>query len=408
MRYSSLTGRIGGHRVTAWDLHAAAAEAQANGEDVIVLSVGDPDFATPAPIVQAAVAALAAGDTHYADVLGRTALRRAIADLHTRRAGQAVGADQVIVLPGAQNALFAACLCLFEAGDEVIVPEPMYLTYEACVGAAGATMVTVPQPRALGLRLDTAALAASVTPRTRAILFANPCNPTGLIADTDELAAIADLARRHDLWVIVDEVYAALAFDHPHVSIAALPGMADRTVTINSLSKSHAMTGWRAGWAVGPRALIEHMGRLAMCMLYGLPGFVMEAALTAVRDYDRTAAAMCAIYQRRRDLVLDRLSRVEGIACLPPEAGMFMLVDVSASGLAAGDFAWALYDATGVAVLDAGAFGPSTEGMVRLSFAAEDAQLEEACRRIGRFVAGLLAAAPVAPAGPVAALAHSA
>ncbi|MGY0791396.1 pyridoxal phosphate-dependent aminotransferase [Azospirillum argentinense] len=388
MRFSSLTDRIRGDRVAAWDIHFAAWTAKGRGEDVIVLSVGDPDFDTPAPVRDAAIAALHAGDTHYTPIPGRPELRAALARDVARRTGLPVEPENVIVCAGAQNGLFNATLCLVEAGDEVLVPEPMYLTYEACVRASGATLVPV-APDAATLRLDPAALAAAVTPRTRAIFLATPANPTGIVMSMEELEAVSDLARRHDLWVVADEVYASLTFDRPHVSIATLPGMAERTVTINSLSKSHAMTGWRAGWVVAPAPLVAHMGTLALCMLYGLPGFVQQAALVAVEQGDEAVAAMREGYRRRRDIALEALGSVPGLRCLKPEAGMFMLVDVRGTGLPTMEFAWRLFRETGVSVLDAGAFGPAAAGCVRLSFAVSEAELAEACRRIAAFVTGL-------------------
>ena len=388
MRFSSLTDRIRGDRVAAWDIHFAAWAAKGRGEDVIVLSVGDPDFDTPAPVRDAAIAALHAGDTHYTPIPGRPELRAALARDFTRRTGLTAEPENVIVCAGAQNGLFNATLCLVEAGDEVLVPEPMYLTYEACIRASGATLVPVPADAAT-LRLDAAAMAAAVTPRTRAIFLATPANPTGIVMSAEELEAVAEIARRHDLWVVVDEVYASLTFDRPHLSLATLPGMAERTVTINSLSKSHAMTGWRAGWVVAPAPLVGHMGTLALCMLYGLPGFIQQAALTAVEQGESAVAEMREGYRRRRDIAMELLQGVPGLRCLRPEAGMFMLVDVSGTGLPTMEFAWRLFRETGVSVLDAGAFGPAAANCVRLSFAIGEDRLAEACKRIAGFVTGL-------------------
>ncbi|WP_285641450.1 aminotransferase class I/II-fold pyridoxal phosphate-dependent enzyme [Pseudomonas sp. NBRC 100443] len=399
MRYSSLVDRMVGPGAAAWDIHYAAVAAQRAGEDAIVLSVGDPDFATPAFITDAAVASLQAGDTHYSDVAGRPELRQAIADLYRRRFDLQVGADNVIVLAGAQNALFAAALCLLEAGDEVIVFDPVYVTYEATLKATGAKLVAVPTPADNGFRLDAAALEAAITPRTKAIFFANPNNPTGVVMRPDELRAIAAVAERHDLWVVVDEVYEALTFEQPHQSFAALPGMAARTLSLGSLSKSHAMTGWRAGWIVAEPKLVGHIENLALNMLYGLPGFVQEAALAAVRRHDEVAAGMREVYRRRRDLVLRQLARSPRLKVLSPEAGMFVMVDVRGTGLSSLDFAWQLFRARGVSVLDAAAFGPQADGFVRLSFTLADETLAEACERILGFVEGLPVASPVG-AGP--------
>ncbi len=386
MKYAGLVHRIQGKRALAWGIHRRALKAQDAGEDVIVLTVGDPEFATPAPIVERAVAALRAGDTHYATQSGREPLRALIAEQHQQRNGGSWGVDNVILLPGAQNALFAASLCLLEAGDEVIVPEPMYLTYEACVRATGAHLVTVPVHRDRAFHLDCDAIAAAVTDKTRAIFFATPCNPTGVVVPAADLQRIVDIAIEHDLWVLSDEVYADLSFEPPHLSMASLPGMAERTITLGSLSKSHAMAGWRVGWAIGPSELIAHMGTLALAMLFGLPGFVQQAAMTALQMRDEVAADMRAIYRARRDLVFARIQQIPRLRCLLPEAGMFMLIDVSGTGLDPLTFTERLFDAEKVSLIDASTFGDSARGYVRLGFVVDEERLEEACRRIGRFV----------------------
>ncbi|WP_174365589.1 aminotransferase class I/II-fold pyridoxal phosphate-dependent enzyme [uncultured Caballeronia sp.] len=390
MKYSNLVERLQGKRTAAWEIHHAAQQAFNKGEDVIILSVGDPDFATPEVIVDRAVSALREGDTHYADVVGRAPLRAAIARDHVQQTGnQGIDENNVIVVAGAQNGLFATSLCLCEAGDEIVVPEPMYLTYEASVRVTGATLVPVAVDPAKAFHLDCDALEAAITPRTKAIFFATPCNPTGVVMPRPDLERIAALAKKHDLWIVSDEVYADLTFDREHVSIASLDGLAERTVTIGSLSKSHAMPGWRVGWVIGPKTLVEHLGRLALCMLYGLPGFIQQAAMTALENRPQIVADMREIYRRRRDIVFDRLRDVPGLHCLLPEAGMFMMVDVTGTGLSAYDFSWQLFRAQGVSVLDASAFGETAAGFVRLGFVLDEARLAEACDRIATFVASI-------------------
>ena len=386
--FSPFVDRIAGRGAEAWALHVEAMAARRRGEDVIVMSVGDPDFATPTGIVDAAVAALRAGDTHYTPIVGRPSLRAAVAERHAARTGLDVDPDQVVILAGAQNGLFACALCLTGPGDEIIVPVPMYVTYEATIGAAGAHLVPVPCDQAGGFRPDPDRIEAAVTPRTRAIFFANPNNPTGVVIRRDELAAVAELAKKHDLWVVSDEVYADLVFDGEHLSIAALPGMAERTVTVSSLSKSHAMPGWRTGWAIAPPNVVPHLANLALCMLYGLPGFAQAAATEALIRFDGEAAEMRDHYRRRRDAVLKALAGISAIRCLKPEAGMFLLMDVRGTELSSKEFARNLYRSTGVSVLDAAPFG-GADGFVRVSFSNDDGQLEEGCQRIVNFVFGL-------------------
>ncbi len=386
-RYSTLTQRIRGSGAGVWRLHARALAARARGEDVIVLSVGDPDFATPAPIVDEAVRALRAGDTHYTPVIGREILRQAVADRHRRCTGQAVGVANVGIAAGAQSALFATAMCLLEAGDEVIALDPMYVTYEATLGATGARLVRVPQT-AGDFRPDVAAVAAAITSRTRALFIINPNNPTGVALSAEERDAIAALAVAHDLWVVSDEVYADLVFDGVHHPMAGA-GIDERCVTVGSLSKSHAMTGWRVGWTIGPAALIEHVEHLNLCMLYGLPGFSQTAAVAALTRYQDEAARMCGVYRARRDLVVGRLSGLPGLRVRSPQAGMFLMVQVDGLGMSGGAFAEALYEATGVSTLDGAAFGANAAHCVRLSFTLDEGALGEASTRIAGFVRGL-------------------
>ena len=386
MRYSSFVDRIGGETSAAWDLHSEAVAAKAQGRDVVVLSIGDPDLNTPDAVMDRAVEAMRSGDTHYAAVNGREPLRRAIADQHSKITGQTFGPENVCVYAGAQNALYAATTCLVQHGDEVIVPEPCYVTYEATIKGPGADWVLVSQPAASGFRPDVDAIGRAVTNRTKAIFIITPNNPTGVMMSKEELSAIGDIAKKNDLWVVSDEVYGELTFDQPHISIAGLPGMAERTVTISSLSKAYAMTGWRLGWAIGPEPLMDHMARLSLCMLYGMPGFIQEAATTAITTCSSDVEFIRETFRRRRDLLNARLAKIPSLSILSPEAGMFLMMDVRATGLSTAEFCRTLYDEAGVCVLDASPFGPSTDGYVRISFASSDEELTEACVRIEEFI----------------------
>jgi aspartate/methionine/tyrosine aminotransferase len=233
--------------------------------------------------------------------------------------------------------------------------------------------------------LDPKDLDTAITPKTKAIVFATPGNPTGAMFSRDVLEAMAKLAIARDLWVIADEVYAALSFGKPHVSIAALPGMGERTVTINSLSKSHAMTGWRIGWIVAPKVLIDFAHDLGLSTQYGLPGFIQQAAVRALAEPVPEVDAMREAYRRRRDAAITTLNQVPGLKVHVPEAGMFMMLDVRGTGLSAFDYALRLFEQTGVAVLDATPFGRSAEGHCRVSFVVDEKSLTEACRRIAAF-----------------------
>src|ERR1700691_3192848 len=387
MKYSQLVDRIAGEGSDAWQIHYEASAARERGEDVILLSVGDPDLDTPAPVLERAIERLRAGDTHYTPAPGRRAVRAAIAAAHRARTGQGVEVENVIYLSGTQNALFTASLCLAGPGDEVIALEPLYPTYPATIEVTGARLVRARAPADGGFRVDLAALEAAITPRTRAIFYASPNNPSGVILSEAELERIGELARRHSLWLVADEVYAGLAPAGRVPSLAAqLP---EQVVTIGSLSKTHAMPGWRAGWLVGPSQLVEHVESLVMCMLYGLPGFIQEAAITALSVAPQAEQRMRELCTARREFLFQGLAGITGIRCCTPDAGMFTLLDVRQTGLSGREFARELYRAERVSLMDGGAFGTETGGFVRLCFAADEAVLREACVRIRRFVASL-------------------
>ncbi|MFD2642829.1 pyridoxal phosphate-dependent aminotransferase [Pseudomonas japonica] len=390
MRFSSLTQRIAGDGAAAWEIHYRALAMRAEGRDVLLLSVGDPDFDTPQPIVEAAVDSLRGGHTHYSDIRGKQPLREAIARRYRQRGGQAVDADQVTVLAGAQCALFCVAQCVLEAGDEVIVPEPMYVTYEAVFGACGARIVTVPARPENGFRVDPADVAARITPRTRALALNSPHNPTGASLPRATWEALAELCVAHDLWLISDEVYSELLYHGQHISPASLPGMAERTATINSLSKSHAMTGWRVGWVIGSRELAAHLENLALCMLYGLPDFIQDAAVVALSHELPEVESMRETYRQRCELVCAQLEASPGLKVVRPDGGMFVMVDIRATGLSAQAFSSRLLETEGVSVLAGEAFGPSAAGHIRLGLVLDSAGLREACTRIARCAAALL------------------
>ncbi|WP_019529045.1 pyridoxal phosphate-dependent aminotransferase [Dasania marina] len=382
MRYSNFTQRIDGEGAAAWDIHNRAVEKSRQGEDIILLSMGDPDFDTPRPIIEAAIDSLRAGDTHYTDFTGEPELRQAIAQLHQHTTGQKVGIDNIVVLAGAQCALYCAAHCILDPGDEVIVPEPTYVTYEAVIGATGAKTVNVPMDPDNGFRINVADIEAAITDKTRAIMLNTPHNPTGAALSVADIEAIAALSIKHDLWVISDEVYASLVYDESHHSIAGIPGMADRAITLNSLSKSHAMTGWRLGWIVGPESLSYHLGNMVTAMLYGVPTFIQKAAVVAITGSDNEVEAMRIAYRDRRDLAYKHLNAVPNLRCHLPAGGMFMMIDIRKSGLSAQQFSNELLDRVGVSALAGEAFGPSAAGHIRISLGVPNEVLEQACQRI--------------------------
>jgi len=392
MRYSALTQRIAGDGAAAWQIHYRALELRERGVDVLLLSVGDPDFDTPRPIVQACIDSLLAGDTHYAEVRGNRGLRDSIARRHQRHGGQAVDVDQVIVTPGAQYGVYSVVQCLLDPGDEVIVAEPMYVTYEGVFGACGAKVVPVAVRPENGFRVDPADVAALITPKTRALLLNSPNNPSGASLPLMIWQELASLCIRHNLWLISDEVYSGLLYEGEHISPASLAGMAERTATIDSLSKSHAMSGWRVGWVIGPKTLIDHLEHLSLCMLFGIPDFVQNAAQVALDGDLPEVARMREEYRQRRDLVCASLNACPGLRAVRPDGGMFVMVDVRQTGLTAQHFAERLLEGYGVSVLAGEAFGPSAAGHIRIGLVVDQRQLADACRRIALCAMDLLEA----------------
>jgi arginine:pyruvate transaminase len=296
------------------------------------------------------------------------------------------------VVPGAQGGLFSALSCIAGAGDEVIIPEPIYATYEGVVGATGATMVTVPLDAARGFRPDIDAIAAAITPRTRAIWINTPHNPTGVVFTADEMAAIAALCRKHDLWLLSDEVYEDLAFARPHLGAWSLPDIADRAIVIGSLSKSHAVPAFRLGWMIAPPALVQHVSNLLLSVTYGSPAFLQDGALAALSADLPEVAALHEDYRRRAAMFCPILSEAPHCRVVPPEGGMFVLLDIRPTGLSAEEFAQGLLDAEHVATLPCDGFGASAEGYLRICLGVPDDRLEEAGHRIVRYAQRLAAA----------------
>lgn len=390
MRYGPLVERLAADGSDGWSVHFRAYQRRAAGIETLLLTVGDSDFESPPEAVAACKAALDAGQTRYTAILGDPRLRAAIAERHARQIGRPTGFEQVTVAAGAQNALFGVLLSLLGPGDEAIVPEPLYLTYPGAVATPGGVMVTVPSPAERGFHVDPQEIAKAVTPATRLILIASPNNPTGAVLGRKEWQEIGEIARAHDLWLVSDEVYADLIYLDEPVYPAALPELAERTIVISSLSKSHAMSGWRIGWSVSPNPeLPQHLFRLAIANTYGSPQFVQDAALAALAAAPGALPALREAYARRRLEVAAAVDAIPGLSCLKPEGGMFVLVDVRRSGLSALDYANRLLDETGVALLPADGFGASAVGHLRLNLGTPDDVLHEAVRRLAGFAGRL-------------------
>jgi arginine:pyruvate transaminase len=391
MPLSSLGSAFAAEALDGWRVHTRANKAAAAGEDVIILSVGDPDFDTPAPIVERTIAALHEGRTHYTPAAGIMPLRKAIAEHETVRLARPVTVDETIVCAGAQNALYAAMRCIVDPGDEVLLLSPPYTMFDGVVRAAGGTPVHVPLDKANGYRLDGARLAEAVTQRTRAILLNSPHNPSGAVVDAGELDAITDLCVSKSLWLVSDEVYADLSYDAPFVSPSTRPGMRERTVIVRSLSKSHAMSGWRVGWGLAPRVLATLMEELLNHTQYGGPAFIQLGAVVGLTEQLPEVAEMKRIYRARRDVVCEAFGAIPGVTVVKPASGLFCIMDVSGLGLDALELAERLFEAERVSILPGNAFGTEHGDWMRLALCQPDLVIREAAARMARFVASGLA-----------------
>ncbi len=378
-RFSGVTAR-------AFDLADRAFELEAEGRDILHLSIGDPDFETPGEILGSAIEALDKGRTHYAPIAGEMVLRRAIAAHASRLYRQPVHAEQVIVFSGAQNALFSTMLCIAEPGDEIILLEPAYTTYDAAARAGGASVVRVCLGAESGFQLQVAQIEAAVTDRTRAILINSPGNPSGAVFEPSRLKDLVALCKQKNIWLVSDEVYWSYVYEGQHASPYSQIDGPRMTFVINSLSKSHAMTGWRIGWTIAPPDVAHQLVDLAQCMLFGVNQFVQDAALTALTTDIPGIAEMRADFLERRDCLCDGLNNIPGLGFHTPQGGMFLLVDISVSGMDGYKFAKRLLEEEGVSVVPGFGFGRSVRKFVRIGYLSKTDVLKDAICRIARFV----------------------
>ncbi|HEY3220107.1 MAG TPA: pyridoxal phosphate-dependent aminotransferase [Gemmatimonadales bacterium] len=381
----------------AFEVLVASRRLEAAGRHVVHLEIGEPDGATPPHVVEAGIRALHDGHTRYVDPAGLLALRDAIAASLAWRGVQGVATENVVVVPGAKPMVFYALLAVLEPGDEVLVPDPGFPIYPSVVRFAGAVPVSYAVASG-GTGFDVARLAALITPRTRALVVNLPANPTGVVASPDALSAIATLAQRHDLVVISDEVYGRIRYDGRADSIAALPGMLERTVIVDSFSKTYAMTGWRLGFGVVPAALVERVTTLVVNGTSCTPPFVQLAGLVALTGPQDSVAAAVGRFARRRDWLVDGLNGLPGVRCAQPAGAFYAFPDVrkveERAGLSTEQLAARLLELHGVAVLPGTAFGPGGAGHLRLSFATSAADLDLALERMRECVSDLAVAAP--------------
>ena len=363
---------------------ARAKELEKQGRSIIHLELGEPDFHPAVPVVDALRGAVAAGRDRYVSTRGIPALRAAIAEYLERTRKLDVAPEQVLVAPGCKMALSLAMMALIEPGDEVLYPDPSFPIYPSFTHGLGAKAVSYALREQNRFQPDLAEVAARITPKTRVLIFNSPNNPTGTVFSESTIEKIAELAKRHDLWVIADEIYARILFSGEYKSISALPGMAERTVIIDGFSKSFAMTGWRLGYAVAPVRVIDAMDLLVLNTFTCAAEFTQVAAIEALRDSTNAVAAMVEEYRKRRDVFVERLNEIPGFHCQAPDGAFYAWVNIEDTGKMAEEVQRILLEEVGVAGIAGAAFGAEGKNYLRFSLVSSAPHLEDALERIER------------------------
>jgi aminotransferase len=355
-------------------------------KNVISLGIGEPDFTSPNGTLQAGIVSLQRGETHYTSNSGTPELRRTLSDYLFGLYGLRYDVDkELIITVGVSEALYLAMTAILDPGDEVVVPEPCFVAYMPEVTFAGGIPVPVPTRVEDDFQVTAETLERYITPKTKALLIGYPNNPTGAVMTRECLSEIAQLAEKYDLLVISDEIYGRLTYGIEHTCFAALPGMRERTVLLGGLSKSHAMTGWRVGYAAAPAELLEQMRKIHQYTIMSAPTTAQAAAVVGLRDCEADVQRMVAEYDRRRKLIVGGLNTL-GLDCFEPRGAFYAFPSIRKAGMSGDDFATALLKEEEVAVVPGDAFGASGTGFVRCSYATAYEKLEEALNRIERFM----------------------
>ena len=386
MQLASRMSRLGTE--TAFEALARAKALEAQGHSIVFLGIGEPDYDTPGHIVEAAKDALDAGYTHYVPSAGITEVREAIAADVSRRLDCEVPASRIVVTPGGKPIMFFTILALAEEGDEVIYPDPGFPIYESMVRFVGATPVPMRLREELGYNPDSDELASLVTPRTKLIIVNSPNNPCGSVIPDETLERIAELAVESGAVVLSDEIYKDFYYEGSHTSITSFPSMWERTVILDGMSKSYAMTGWRLGYGVLPEELVEPVTRLMTNSVSCTAAFAQIAAVTAIQASQAPVVDMVAEFKIRRDLLVAGLNALPGITCPMPRGAFYAFPNITGTGMSSSDFERGALQEAGVSLLSGTAFGRYGEGYVRISFANSQSNIREALSRIGRWLEG--------------------
>lgn len=385
-RFSQLAARLNLEGDDAWAVHDEALALKRKGENVILLSIGDPDFRTPEPIVDNAVSHMRVGRTHYSPALGEVNLRRAVADYESRVSPHRCEIEEVAIFPGVTAAIYAVMSCLLDPGDGVVMVDPMYVGYEPIMVALQASPQIVMATPATGFVPTYKDIVSAVDVSTRVIFLNTPANPTGAIMPASLLSSLASFCQQHGIWLVCDEVYSMFTFDQPHISLRTAADSLNNLVVIDGLSKSHAMSGWRMGWTVAPLELTEHLGNFSAMSIFGCPQFIQDAAAFALNNDEFYVKEMCDRYQLRRDNVCERLDQMPGLRYRKPQSGMFIMIDITSIEEDDKVFAKNVLDAEKLSLLPGSAFGESTRGHVRFSLVQPMNILMEGCDRLDRYI----------------------
>lgn len=361
------------------------------GEKVLHFEIGRPDFDTPEYIKQAANQALAQGKVHYTSNFGLMELRRAIADKLKRENHVDYKATEVLITVGLSEAVFAVLAALLDEGDELLVPDPVWLNYINVPNLLGAKAVTYSLKEENGYQMDLDEVRAKITSKTRGIVIVTPNNPTGGVLEEDVLKELAEIAKANDLMVIADEIYERLVYDGAkHVSIASLPGMKERTFTMNGMSKAYAMDGWRLGYVAAPEEYIAVMNKFHQHNTTCAPNFVQAASIAALTQEGDEVREMVKEYQRRRDYAVQAINAIDGISCLCPKGAFYIFINCKQLGKTSAELSQYFLEQAKIALVPGDVFGPGGEGYLRMSFAASYESIVEGCERLKAAVAQLI------------------
>ncbi|MBI4889890.1 MAG: pyridoxal phosphate-dependent aminotransferase [Acidobacteria bacterium] len=380
MQLASAMARLGTE--TAFEVLVRARALEAQGRDIIHLEIGEPDFNTPSHIVEAAKAALDEGWTHYGPTQGLPELRQAIAEYVSRTRGIKVTQNHVCVVPGGKPIIFFPMLALLEAGDEVIYPNPSFPIYESMINFVGATAVPMPLIESRGFSFDLDLFRQKLSPRTKMVILNSPANPTGGVMPPEDIRAIAALLADRDVIVLSDEIYSRMSYGKAPISIAACPGMQDKTIILDGFSKTYAMTGWRIGYGVMPEPLVAAVNKLMVNSNSCTASFTQRAAIAALTGPQEPSESMIAEFRSRRDRFVAELNTIPGFRCPLPEGAFYAFPNIEATGWRSKALADALLDQAGVACLSGTAFGAFGEGYLRFSYANSLENLLSAATRI--------------------------